>query len=59
MPGRSTADALIDLKREVDAADEDYVRGIFIDIKGAFDNACHHPPPPPVDGDPQAERLPW
>lgn len=39
MPGRSTADALIELKRVVDAAEEDYVWGIFIDIKGAFDNA--------------------
>lgn len=39
MPGKGTADALHKLKRIVKGSTKTYVAGVFVDVKGAFDNA--------------------
>lgn len=38
MPGRSTEDAIVELRRIVDACEHRYVIGLLFDIAGAFDN---------------------
>lgn len=39
VPGKGTSDALCELKRKVQMSSKKYVAGVFVDIKGAFDNA--------------------
>lgn len=39
VPGKGTTDALCKLKKLVKSSSKTYVAGVFVDVKGAFDNA--------------------